>query len=223
MKGERFSIRFASYFITMLLIGLLLLSVLLYSNSVLTGPNLEANSSIVLSFMFPSVAISYLLIKGKNVSEIFQGFGLSRDKLTLYAIAIGIAVFFAVILFDVGVSLFSAATNIQLPTNVQTVLAGTPAYFLIFTFLIAPINEEIFFRGFLVPRIGIILSAIIFAILHLSYLSVSEFAAAFFFGLIAGYVYKKTKSLYPSIVAHMIVNCVTIVSLFYVSSLLIHL
>ena len=196
----------------MLLAGLLILSVVLFSNNILTGPNLEANSSIALSFLFPSVAISYLLMKGKTLKDIFGGLGLTKDKLSLYIVAIGIGVFFAVLLFDVAVSLFSVATNIQLPTNVQMVLAGTPIYFLIFTFLIAPINEEIFFRGFLVPRIGIILSAIIFAVLHLSYLSVSEFAAAFFFGLIAGYVYKKTKSLYPSIVAHMLVNFVTIVS-----------
>lgn len=207
----------------MLLAGLLILSVLLYSNNILTGPNLEANSSIALSFLFPSAAISYLLIRGNTLKGIFQGFGLSKEKFTLYAIAIGIALFFAIILFDLAVSFFSMVTNIQLPTNVQMVLQGTPTYFLIFTFIMAPVNEEIFFRGFLVPRIGIIFSAIIFAVLHLSYISASEFAAAFFFGLIAGYVYKKTKSLYPSIIAHMIVNFITIISLFYVGGLLIRL
>jgi uncharacterized protein len=205
------------------MIGLLILSVVLYSNNILTGPNLEANSSIALSFMFPLIAMSYLLIKGNDLKQIIAMLGLSKDKISLYVIAIGICVFFAVVLFDFGVSLFSAATSIQLPTNVQSVLAGTPWYFLIFTFLVAPINEEIFFRGFLVPRIGIIISAIIFAVLHLSYLSISEFVAAFFFGLLAGYVFKKTKSLYASIIAHMIVNFVTIVSLFYVGGLLIHL
>ncbi len=158
--------------------------------------------------------------RGKTIGQIISDLGLSKDKFTLKVIGIGLLLFAAVLVFTILLSLFSLATNIQLPTNVQTVLAGTPLYFLIFTFLIAPINEEIFFRGLLVPRIGIILSALIFAVLHLSYLSASEFGAAFFFGLIAGYVYKKTKSLYPSIIAHMIVNFITITSIISLGMLL---
>ena len=125
----------------------------------------------------------------------------------------GLALFFGIVLFSLVLSAFSTATNVQLPTNVQAVLAGTPLYFMIFTFLISPINEEIFFRGFLVPRAGIIISAVLFAIVHISYISVSEIAAALFFGLLAGYVYKKTQSLYPSIIAHMIINFITITSI----------
>jgi uncharacterized protein len=222
-KAERKSIRYASYFITLLLIGLLILTVVLYDTNTITGPILEADSSIALSLFFPSVVFSYLLIKGNTISGIVKMLGLSKDKLYLRAIAIGIGLFFAVVLLDLLLGLFSAATNIPLPTNVQTLLAGTPLYFLVFTFLIAPINEEILFRGFLVPRIGIVLSAIIFAVLHLSYLSISEFLAAFFFALLAGYVFKRTKSLYPSIVAHMLVNAVTVISLIYVGGLFIHL
>ncbi|MGC8730310.1 MAG: CPBP family intramembrane glutamic endopeptidase [Candidatus Micrarchaeia archaeon] len=92
-----------------------------------------------------------------------------------------------------------------------------PVYFLIFSFIIAPFTEEILFRGFLVPRLGIILSAIIFAVPHfISYLSISEFVAAFLFGLAAGYAYKKTGSLYVSILAHMLVNFLAILSIFLI-------
>lgn len=224
-KGKTFEnpkIRYASYIITIFLILIMALCVVLYNTTLISQPDLEAYSSIALSLLLSSLVFSYLFYKGNTIKQIIIQLGLSRDKLTFKMLGIGILIFLSVIVFGLGLSVFSTLTNIQLPTNVQTVLAGTPIYFLIFTFLIAPINEEIFFRGLLVPRIGIIISAVIFAILHLSYLSISEFAAALFFGLVAGYVYKKTTSLYPSILAHMIVNFITITSLIYLG-MLVHL
>jgi CAAX protease family protein len=202
------------------LLFLMGLSILLYNYGIISEPLLEAYSSITLSLALPSMVFSYLLFRGNTIGQIISQLGLSRDRFTLKMIAAGILVFFGVMLFSLAISVFSTATNIQLPTNVQTVLAGTPLYFLVFTFLVAPINEEIFFRGFLVPRIGIIASALLFAVLHFTYASVSEFVAALFFGLLAGYVYKRTKSLYPSIVAHMIVNFITITSLIYLGMFL---
>jgi len=192
----------------------LVVTILLYGSSpAALQPTLEAYSSIALSLFLSGIVFSYLFYKGNTLKQIIRQLGLSKDKLTFKMIGIGLLIFFGFILFTIALSLFSLATNIQLPTNVQTVLAGTPLYFLVFTFLVAPINEEIFFRGFLVPRLGIIASAIIFAVLHLSYLSVSEFSAALVFGLLAGYVFKKKNSLYPSIAAHMIVNAITITSI----------
>ena len=81
--------------------------------------------------------------------------------------------------------------------------------------MIEPINEEIMFRGFLVPRIGIVASAIIFGLAHYSYMSTFgvEMLGALIFGLLAGYVFKRTKSIYPGIVAHIIVNTIAIIGI----------
>lgn len=214
MRPGRF-LRYSSYSITLLLLALLIVTIVIYgaSNPAVAHPSLESYSSIALSLFLSSAVFSYLLYRGKGPEQIVSELGLSKNRLTIRMLAIGVIMFFAVVLFSLVLSVFSTVTNVQLPTNVQTVLAGTPLYFMVFTFLVAPINEEIFFRGFLVPRAGIILSAIAFAIVHISYLSISEFAAALFFGLLAGYVYKKTKSLYPGILAHMIVNFITITSI----------
>ncbi len=93
-------------------------------------------------------------------------------------------------------------------------IQAAPAYYLFFIAIIAPINEEILFRGFLVPRIGILASALIFAIPHLIiYYSVYELAFAFAFGLLAGYVFKKSGSLYSTIIAHMMVNVLAVLLL----------
>ncbi len=167
-----------------------------------------------LSLFFPFVAFSYMLNKGMTPQEIVQSLGLSRKKLTMMIIGIGIVVFFALFTLDVLVNLASSVIGTTIDTNAGLLLQSAPIWFYIFTAIIAPINEEIFFRGFLVPRIGIILSALIFGVLHASYNSTFgvEIIAAVIFGLIAGYVYKRTNSLYASIIAHILINSLAILS-----------
>jgi membrane protease YdiL (CAAX protease family) len=172
-----------------------------------------ANNTIYLSLLFPSIVFSYLFFKRKDLSSIINELGLSKKALTARNILIGILLFFAIILLSIAMGLFSQITSIPLPTNVTELLGGMPLYLLIFSFLIAPIDEEILFRGFLVPRIGIIASALLFALLHFSYSSISEVVAAIVFGLLAGYVFKRTKSLYASITGHMLVNMLTIIAM----------
>ena len=88
-------------------------------------------------------------------------------------------------------------------------------WFLIFAAVIEPINEEIFFRGFLSTRIGIMPSAIIFGLAHYSYNSTFgvEVIAAFAFGIISAYVYKRTGSVYPGIIAHILINSLAVLSM----------
>lgn len=200
----------------------------LYQKNYIDMPSLIATTSITFSLFLTSVVFSWMIYRGSRPRQIIEYLGLSKERFGFGAIGIGIALFIAVLIFGLLLSALSSATNIPLPTNVQSTLAGTPLYFLIFTFLVAPINEEIFFRGFLVPKLGkvfgvtagIVISALIFAVLHISYLSISEFAAALFFGLIAGYAFVRTKSLYTSITGHMLVNFVTIISLISIGMLI---
>ncbi len=178
---------------------------------------LNLNTTILISLLFPLIVFSYLLHKTNDFSYVIKELGLSRDKLTLKNIIYGIVLFLIILIFvEFGITIFSRLTNIALPTHVQQLLQGFPLYFYLFIFLVAPINEEIMFRGFLVSRIGIIPSAIIFALLHFSYASIAEFVAALIFGLLAGYALKRTKSLYVSIIAHMILNFLTILVLFLI-------
>lgn len=223
-KGESRKIRYLFYIITVLLVAILSTIVIIANipNSTVSLPDIETYSSIALSFLLSFAVFSYLLYRKKTIKQILAELGLTKDRFNLRMVAYGIAAFLSIILFSLALTAFSLETNVQLPTNVQSVLQGTPLYFMIFTFLVAPINEEIFFRGFLVPRFGIIISAVVFAVAHLSYFSISEFAAALFFGLVVGYIYKRTKSLYPSIIAHIAVNFMTITSLLYLG-MLIHI
>lgn len=191
---------------------ILALALVLYAVSYPNTP--DAVSSIELSLLFPLAVFSYMLSKGGKLKGIVKDLGLSKSGITIKNVVMGALLFALIILTEMLIGAFSAATGIPLPTNVQQTLAGMPVFFLLFTFLIAPIDEEILFRGFLVPRLGLVPSALLFAVPHLlAYASWSEFFAAFVFGLLAGYFFKRYRSLYTTIFAHALVNFVTVASI----------
>jgi membrane protease YdiL (CAAX protease family) len=192
------------------------LFVYLYQINYLPLSAAAADSSITLSLIFPFAAIAYLLWRGNNPKSIIAKLGLKKKGLTVRTILLGILLFLAMLFTEMLLGLFQELTHIPLPTNVQALFAGLPLYFLVFAAFIAPFDEEVFFRGLLVPQIGIILSAFFFALLHyLSYLSISEFIISFVFGLLAGYTFKRTDSIYPSIIAHVLVNSMAVITLLY--------
>ncbi len=210
-KGEPKAIRYAFYSVLIVLIVSMPVLSELYLNNIVSSDTLNALASIALSLVFSFAVLSYLLIKGRTLGKIADELGLSGKFLSTKNVLIGVCIFVFVPLLGLLLQWVSDMTGIPLPTNVAELLTGMPLYFLVFSFLIAPINEEVLFRGFLVSRIGIFASAVLFAIPHLlSYSSISELIAAFAFGIVSGYAYKKTGSLYPSIFAHVLVNLITI-------------
>lgn len=207
-------VRYAFYAVT------LLLAVLTIYLSWLSSATMQRDylflSSITLSLFFPMIALSWMGFRGMSPGQIIRSLGLSRDRLSARTLMYAIILFMLLILIEIGIGAFSYATGIQLPTNVGIALQGAPLYFLAFGVVVAPIDEEILFRGFLVPRIGVVASAVVFALLHaLSYASVSEFVAALAFGLAAGYIFKRTRSLYTTIIAHGAINLIGIAAFLY--------
>lgn len=82
--------------------------------------------------------------------------------------------------------------------------------------LVAPVTEEIIFRGiFFAPferKLGsngaILTISILWAFTHLSF---SNIFKIFIFGLVFGYIYKKTESLVPGIILHSLINSFPII------------
>ena len=86
-----------------------------------------------------------------------------------------------------------------------------PGMAAVFTFqalvVVTPVVEEVFFRGFiysgLVPRLGIgwaiVASAVVFSLFHLA---IGVLIPIFVTGLLFAWLYQRTGSLWPSIVAH---------------------
>ena len=85
--------------------------------------------------------------------------------------------------------------------------------------LIAPLTEEIFFRGFMFPAFrdrlgefwGITLSAGIFGLAHLQPLALP---ALFGLGPLLAWLYQRTGSLWSSIILHATINSIAILALF---------
>jgi membrane protease YdiL (CAAX protease family) len=75
----------------------------------------------------------------------------------------------------------------------------------------AAISEEVFFRGFLQPRIGVVAQAVLFGLAHLSYVNVLEVVVTLTLGLLFGLVYRSTRNLYAPIAAHFLFNLIMLV------------
>jgi membrane protease YdiL (CAAX protease family) len=108
-------------------------------------------------------------------------------------------------------------------------VSALPLPALIIAFTLAPLGEEMVFRGFLFryawqsfesehDKHGVawiasaILSSAVFALLHWGYGSFAELAVAFLIGMALCASVKKTNSLIPAIIAHAIFNLLSVMS-----------
>ena len=120
--------------------------------------------------------------------------------------------FFAI---SAAITLFEGAsgTNINDLVNVQEVVKeelSTGVWIYIATIAVVVFAEEFLFRAFLVPRLGIFPSTIIFSTLHFGYGSLMEIAGVFVLGLILAYWYKKNKSIWQNYGGHLLYNLIAI-------------
>jgi membrane protease YdiL (CAAX protease family) len=86
---------------------------------------------------------------------------------------------------------------------------------------IAPLTEEIFFRGFLQGAlaqlfrsrwVAIIGTAAIFSVFHMT---LENIPALFFLGVVLGYAYEKSGSLYRPMAIHLVFNALSILTAFW--------
>ena len=102
--------------------------------------------------------------------------------------------------------------------NVAEIIKGLPIFVPLLAIIIAPFTEELFFRALLVPKIGIIPSALVFSVSHLSYGSTAEIAGALVVGILFGIIYKYSKSVVPCILVHFGYNLLSILVMLLVVS-----
>lgn len=115
------------------------------------------------------------------------------------------------VLFALGITAYYL--NFSDQSAVYDKVAELPIYILAFAVLFAPVSEELFFRAFLVPRTGVIISSFLFGIMHFSYGSVVEVIGAAFIGLVLALVYKASKSITPCLAIHLMYNLMSITAM----------
>lgn len=85
--------------------------------------------------------------------------------------------------------------------------------------VVAPVAEEVFFRGYLQAglrsrwgaRWALVISSLLFALVHLS---PATLPPLFVMGLLLGYLYERTDSIWPSIILHALNNSMAFIALF---------
>ncbi|AFQ44907.1 CPBP family intramembrane glutamic endopeptidase [Desulfosporosinus meridiei] len=159
------------------------------------------------SLLYFGVIIVFLKLIRRPLSDL--GFVKSSRRFIVLGFITGIALF-------IGVGLLG---------NLLTKIFGTPApqsfaiavnganytwEFMLLTFLggvVAPIKEEMFFRGLIYPPLrqtfgrgkGILLTGLFFAALHLE---IIRFIPLFIGGVVLTWLYERSSSIWPAIVAH---------------------
>jgi membrane protease YdiL (CAAX protease family) len=121
----------------------------------------------------------------------------------LHSIGILMASYFVIIF--IGAALFLAGV-VPDSWKVQQKLGDMPPWLLLFAIIGAPLSEELFFRLYLVPRLGPVVSALIFGLSHLAYGSWFEIFSATAIGLVLSLHFYKFRNPIAIVVAHALFN-----------------
>lgn len=184
----------------------------------LLGKDDEALSFLTTPIMIASYAVIILLLSVFFLALKTNIFKVTRSRITKVRYLIDGA------LLGIGLQgIFQAIvlllTKILPPEVIEsqnahssTILSGGVVLAVIYTVILAPICEELVFRGLIISSLegatkkwaAVIISAALFSIVHLP--SLIALSYTFLLGLVLGFVYIKTKSLIPCILLHMAFN-----------------
>ncbi len=151
---------------------------------------------------------------------VFSSLGWRRPQINLWLMGIG-GVALAFVLSALGTLL--RTPKIDLPFNQFTSSPATLTTFAIVAVVLAPIFEELFFRGFIQPLLsrtfgtiaGIVITACLFGALHgFEYKWVWQYALFITLaGIVFGWLRARTNSIIPSTVMHGCFNAVSVIAL----------
>lgn len=133
------------------------------------------------------------------------------------AILVGFGSALAVLAIIAVASLAVEGAQIEIPENERALdIARSVTVLGAFGIAIgAAISEEVFFRGFLQPRIGLFGQAAVFALAHLSYVNVLEVVVTFVLALIFGIIYRMTGNLLAPMAGHFLFNLLMLLAGMY--------
>ncbi|MDD5148003.1 MAG: CPBP family intramembrane metalloprotease [Candidatus ainarchaeum sp.] len=176
--------------------------------------------NFLIDFFFIAFPVLFIARNAKKfgIKKILAELGLQKigaktffketTKLTGLLFAVSIAV--SIILLAIGLNdtqkVFEAINSLQ----------AKGILFLFYLLIVRVTAEEIFFRGFLAKKTGIIISSTVFALAHISYASAAEIIGAFFLGIVLARAFLKNKNLVPNIFAHIFYNFIVLIIAFSV-------
>ena len=147
----------------------------------------------------PSLGQQFAAQFGFRTPDVWREIGLG--------IVLGISAWMAVILALIAIAGVLLALGYkdampQQPPAMVPFIAGLPVLIRLLISLSAGVVEETFFRGFLQPRIGIVLSTAFFALAHLSYGQPFMLVGITMLSLIYAFLVKWRQNVWPAVAAH---------------------
>ncbi len=206
-------------FAAMLIIGLIAAALMLSIPSLRADqtPLLVPMNLVLYGAVYLALRLVFTL---RHNRPVFRSLGWRRPGINLVAMGIG-----GIVLAFVLSALASALHTPKIPTPFDK-LTSTPFEFVIFGVMavaIAPLFEELFFRGFIQPLLsrtfgtiaGILLTAMLFGSLHLFEYAYAWQYAVFISlaGAVFGWLRVRTNSIIPSTVMHGCFNAVSVIAL----------
>jgi len=185
-----------------------------------SGAQLAQSALIVfaeLAYVLPVV----IILAWKRISWKYLGFGkFSWSTMAIgcgmLVVGYGIIIVHNIILTLLGVDpqgkeIFDIFNSID-----------SPVWLFIAAAIVAPVVEEIFFRGFLFQgfrkRYGwmpaLLLSSFIFATAHLD---LASLIPTFILGIILTYMYHRSNSLWPGIIVHFLINATSTLAVYFLT------
>jgi uncharacterized protein len=203
-------------------VGVALVAVALSVTVVLVGPGVD------LSILFPVVtavigiaAVLWAWFYRRPAALLGEGFRIGWGAVGIAAVG-WLVVFGIQILLGVALVLLLGPDAAPEAGNLPTEVVEGPPWSLILTVVvIAPVAEELYFRGFLLqglwrsfgPRWAIGVSAVVFGLFHFSgarLQTVLPMVSATLIGVVFGYLFVRTRNLAVTVLAHALVNGVAV-------------
>lgn len=183
------------------------------------GQGLPVNLLLIISeviIILPTLI--YCIIRKLNFREDL-GFRKIKVSTVFLSILAGFLVMPIASFVNVLTQFFVPNTMVQAS---ETLLSGSKIIMLLITGLLAPFCEEVIFRGLFhreftkhtTPLLGIILSAVLFGIIHLN---INQLCYALVLGLIFAWVNNCSRSTYSSFIMHAVINTTNTLMIIIVS------
>jgi len=200
-----------SIFDTWLGVGLLVVLNIIFLTAIVLGYKGQAMQNVGILFVELLYLLPLVLIFAwRRISWKYLGFG----KFSLQTMGLGcgllIAGYLIIILHNLVLYALGVDTQGDQISQIFSEL-DSPVWLFLVGVVIAPVVEEIFFRGFLFQGFrqkygwvaGMLLSSFIFAAAHLDPVS---FIPTFILGSVLAFVYHRSNSVWPGIIFHFMVN-----------------
>ena len=156
---------------------------------------------IIVSLLVTSLSVAY----ARQFDMISFGI-LSKKQLLLF-----IGIFLLTVLVSISYHAFFSVASGASAQHLEKTSNGLSLSFIVNVTVLAPIHEELLFRGLLQGAffdnswLGLVLTSSLFSFMHEPY-DIPSFCYYLFGGLLLGFAYKKSQNLWVSTLVHMFYN-----------------